>query len=1656
MIVFGVLNGGVIIKKINNIILISIILCIFLTIGTVAATENTTLNFNNNQTNNITTNNSTLTQNNNINTLTATENNEVSTVYQQSNAENVLQNATVTTNNNVKPTLSVNTTNESGINSAPGMEVFLNESFSFNLKFNVANDSDVGWDPAIEIFVPSNITLTDATFLGNNVEIVKVGTFNSNGTGVNDPYTKTPINNANYANYTLYTLSYPLGSFTKGTDGAVMNIKALLNGNATVGLTQLIYATPLFKYTNSSDLSQLSPVYGANVTGYIDPIVMTVDKNTIVHDWETATGINYPFPYYVDVDIANGKTVYNITVNDTIPNQLKFLNISSIVINGNNITDFSETNLKNYGIIITSPDINYTGGNLVVKFDNLTGTTSKSDVRIWFNVYAPEFDNNTIKGTNLTILNNNTGASNLTVNNVTATGTYNNLNVTDKSSIEVTLRSLAIQKHADNYSWGSEIPLNSNLNYTAYFQVSDYFDIGNMTILDVFGTIKTDGTAQVFNASQPVILTITVQNQTYTYTLTQENGGYALVNHTDMGTQDVFFNIGKFLTNNTVKNITNLTGGLYSSRSTNAGYAVGTLKFGVIIKDKYINTTTNGTNVVNGGDSIYNSVYMNGTLYNTTNIISDTGGTYLVVATPTINKTVYAVNGNTSYKNNSLYYNSTNNDTLIHSGDNVTYMLNITIPSGSEKGLNITDSLPIPFYNATQFIVSVGNGTNTTSVSIPLAGHWAYTSDSDILTDNNSVNINPEFTYDDSSNLIKWMFGDTYSKGTTRTLIILYTVTATNAIVPDCIYKTNRVMLSYYNTELSYNSNQNIYKNISQVYTQYPSLNINKTVNTTNSVVNGTNVTYTIIVNNTGHGAAFNVTLLDNFNSLNISDNNTVIGSLKITYANGTEYTLNEDDKKSFFNGTGLHIASIPSLTYLNITYEVVFNDNLVPNSVYVNTANITSYYAGTSENATNYVNGTNTDYYSSAEVKTLSLNFTKSYEGSNDTANSLKNLTIGETGIWYLNVTLPKNLNVTNLSIIDTLPVGFKYTNLTINTTSTELAEFLKDYTISISNNKVNITFTKSIYSTSSNENFTIILYSVVTSNSTATYNKTNYTTVTNNANLYWYDGNANHTISKSATVVVTQPSLNVTKSFNPTTLINDYSNVTIIIKNNGSSTAYNVTVYDNMAAEDSDFNETDWNATVYYPNGTTSIITINNGILSFDAGNLTPGQNITIKYNMTLKNFAFLEGLKYNNTVIANYYSMNDTFPYRANYTVNASAILNTDLTTISKTLTNTSFNTTNGNNLTIGENGTFNITVVLARGTYQNLTISDTLPTGMVLVPGSIKIISVADNFIATLNNITTISTGNTSFSILFYTNSTNNYTQSTVMDNNLTITYEAIVTNASTNTNGKSLTNNATVNWTAVPTGHTNTTTITVVEPNLGINKTANVTNLTIGDNFTYNITIFHNSTSRANATNVTIKDTLPDGIYFTNITNYTTSNGVKVNFTDNKTVVITMDNLALGSVESIILQTGVENNTAYAGKNITNIVNLTYTDTTGNRTYNTTNNTKVHVINVDLVINKTNSTTVVAGKNVTYTITVKNNGPDTAYNVTVNDLLPTLLENVTIKSGSTTGTVTDHVASIVLGTLTNGQSVTITVTGFIPANTTVDNITNFANVTTTTT
>ncbi len=79
---------------------------------------------------------------------------------------------------------------------------------------------------------------------------------------------------------------------------------------------------------------------------------------------------------------------------------------------------------------------------------------------------------------------------------------------------------------------------------------------------------------------------------------------------------------------------------------------------------------------------------------------------------------------------------------------------------------------------------------------------------------------------------------------------------------------------------------------------------------------------------------------------------------------------------------------------------------------------------------------------------------------------------------------------------------------------------------------------------------------------------------------------------------------------------------------------------------------------------------------------------------------------------------------------------------------------------------------------------------------------------------------------------------------------------------------------------------------------------------------------------------------------------------------------------------------------------------------------------------DLVLTKTaDKTTATVGDIVTFTITVKNNGPDTATNVVVTDTLPSLfeLQSTTLSQGFCSGTTT---ITCPIGTMTNGQVVTI--------------------------
>jgi uncharacterized repeat protein (TIGR01451 family) len=89
--------------------------------------------------------------------------------------------------------------------------------------------------------------------------------------------------------------------------------------------------------------------------------------------------------------------------------------------------------------------------------------------------------------------------------------------------------------------------------------------------------------------------------------------------------------------------------------------------------------------------------------------------------------------------------------------------------------------------------------------------------------------------------------------------------------------------------------------------------------------------------------------------------------------------------------------------------------------------------------------------------------------------------------------------------------------------------------------------------------------------------------------------------------------------------------------------------------------------------------------------------------------------------------------------------------------------------------------------------------------------------------------------------------------------------------------------------------------------------------------------------------------------------------------------------------------------------------------------------------------------ILLGQNLTYTITVNNAGPNSAYGVTVADTLPAgvAFVSVTPSQGSCTGT---SAITCALGTIANGGSATVTI---VVTTTATGTLNNTATVTSTT-
>jgi uncharacterized repeat protein (TIGR01451 family) len=226
------------------------------------------------------------------------------------------------------------------------------------------------------------------------------------------------------------------------------------------------------------------------------------------------------------------------------------------------------------------------------------------------------------------------------------------------------------------------------------------------------------------------------------------------------------------------------------------------------------------------------------------------------------------------------------------------------------------------------------------------------------------------------------------------------------------------------------------------------------------------------------------------------------------------------------------------------------------------------------------------------------------------------------------------------------------------------------------------------------------------------------------------------------------------------------------------------------------------------------------------------------------------------------------------------------------------------------------------------------------------------------------------------------------------------------------NGATISNTATAaSTTTDPTpGNNSSTATTTVQTSadIAITKSDSPDPSFAGNNITYTINFSNNGPS--DAASVTVTDAVPANTTFvsatvTTGTGWSTSNPA-VGGTGN--VVFSKATVAGGETAVFTIVVKVDASTA-TGTIITNTATAATTTTDPNSANNTATATTTIQAQADLTLDKVASPTpnVVAGNNITYTLTLSNAGPGAAANVTVTDAVPA---NTTFVSATvTTGT-----------------------------------------------
>jgi uncharacterized repeat protein (TIGR01451 family)/fimbrial isopeptide formation D2 family protein len=667
--------------------------------------------------------------------------------------------------------------------------------------------------------------------------------------------------------------------------------------------------------------------------------------------------------------------------------------------------------------------------------------------------------------------------------------------------------------------------------------------------------------------------------------------------------------------------------------------------------------------------------------------------------------------------------------TNVQVGEAVTYSLRVTVPEGTYTNLTITDLLPEGMSYA------FGSASNDLTGFNGLLGTLTESPTGTGLAD---AGVDPVFTYSGASVVT----GDNDTNNNAFTLYltaVVRDVVGVNGLTGNTTFLTNLATVSF-----PANFRPAVTSGAVVVRVIEPSLSISKNLVQTEADA-GDTITVDLVVTNSGLAAAFEVEISDPFDTFPADTNSvqaiTVPAGFLFTVSNGAVHVQSDPNAAPPAN-------SLEPGESIAIRFTADLADTIPPMSILTNRALISQAdtISGTNRYAVqrSAAGATAQDTLVSGNAGLTKVLAGTSEIGAADSTNDL--VQIGERVTYRLTVSLPEG-TIHNLSVLDHMPNGLAFVQGSASVDTTGFNGVLPTLGVSPSGsglaaNGQDVTFTWTGETVVTGDNlpnnnsfqvaFTAVVMNVVGNQGLAGAQ----TLLTNSATLSMADTVA--TLDSTAVVVqVIEPLVSLTKRFSTSAGdAGDPVTITLTLTNSGLAAAYEVQINDPL---DTRYFDSTRFATGSVPSGFSLVITgsptptltIRSLPASAPATTLEPRESLQFSITSYLAQAVMPSQLISNRASVVAGDTILDTAPLGEERSIagaQAYATLTVSNANVSKQLTATSATgpvDTTGTNLTVGETGTYRITVELPEGTVSNLLVRDLVPDGLAYVSGSVQV-------------------------------------------------------------------------------------------------------------------------------------------------------------------------------------------------------------------------------------------------------------------------------------------------------------------------------------------